>query len=68
MKEIVFYKKMDIILRYRSVPADVKDQIQKTFREEAERQTEKEKASNLIDIIFLNCKINLIYQFSKKKP
>lgn len=44
---------MDIILRYRSVPADVKDQIQKTFREEAERQTEKEKASNLIDIIFL---------------
>lgn len=52
MKEIVFYKKMDIILRYRSVPADVKDQIQKTFREEAERQTEKEKASNLIDIIF----------------
>lgn len=24
MKEIVFYKKMDIILRYRSVPADVK--------------------------------------------
>lgn len=45
---------MDIILRYKSVPADVKDQIQKTFREEAERQTEKEKASNLlIDIIFL---------------
>ena len=54
MKEIVFYKKMNIILRYRSVPADVKDQIQKTFREEAERQTEKEKASNLIDIIFFN--------------
>lgn len=64
MKEIVFYKKMDIILRYRSVPADVKDQIQKTFREEAERQTEKEKASNLIDIIFFKSQ----YQFSKKKP
>ena len=59
---------MDIILRYGSAPADVKGQIQKTFREEAERQTEKEKASNLIDIIFLNRKINLIYQFSKKKP
>lgn len=43
---------MDIILRYRSAPADVKDQIRKTFREEAEWQTEKEKASNLIDIIF----------------
>ena len=43
---------MDIILRYRSAPADVKGQIQKTFREETERQTEKEKASNLIDIIF----------------
>jgi len=39
MKEIVFYKKMDIILRYRSAPADVKGQIQKTFREETERQT-----------------------------
>lgn len=60
MKEIVFYKKMDIILRYRSVPADVKDQIQKTFREEAERQTEKEKASNLIDIIFF--KLQNLYQ------
>lgn len=59
---------MDIILRYRSAPADVKGQIQKTFRDETERQTEKEKASNLIDIIFLNRKINLIYQFSKKKP
>lgn len=60
---------MDIILRYRSAPADVKDQIRKTFREEAEWQTEKEKASNLIDIIFLkNRKINLISQFSKKKP
>lgn len=34
---------MDIILCYRSAPADVKDQIQKTFREEAERQTGRQR-------------------------
>ncbi|WP_270551978.1 hypothetical protein [Dorea longicatena] len=67
MKEIVFYKKMDIILRYRSVPADVKDQIQKTFREEAERQTEKEKASNLIDIIFFKLQNQFDISIFKKE-
>lgn len=67
MKEIVFYKKMDIILRYKSVPADVKDQIQKTFREEAERQTEKEKASNLIDIIFLKSQNQFDISIFKKE-
>ena len=67
MKEIVFYKKMDIILRYRSVPADVKDQIQKTFREEAERQTEKEKASNLIDIIFFKSQNQFDISIFKKE-
>lgn len=67
MKEIVFYKKMDIILRYKSVPADVKDQIQKTFRGEAERQTEKEKASNLIDIIFLKSQNQFDISIFKKE-
>ena len=67
MKEIVFYKKMDIILRYRSVPADVKDQIQKTFREEDERQTEKEKASNLIDIIFFKLQNQFDISIFKKE-
>ena len=67
MKEIVFYKKMDIILRYKSVPADVKNQIQKTFREEAERQTEKEKASNLIDIIFLKSQNQFDISIFKKE-
>ena len=67
MKEIVFYKKMDIILRYRSVPADVKDQIQKTVREEAERQTEKEKASNLIDIIFFKLQNQFDISIFKKE-
>lgn len=67
MKEIVFYKKMDIILRYRNVPADVKDQIQKTFREEAERQTEKEKASNLIDIIFFKLQNQFDISIFKKE-
>lgn len=67
MKEIVFYKKMDIILRYRSVPADVKNQIQKTFREEAERQTEKEKASNLIDIIFFKLQNQFDISIFKKE-
>lgn len=65
MKEIVFYKKMDIILRYRSVPADVKNQIQKTFREEAERQTEK--ASNLIDIIFFKLQNQFDISIFKKE-
>lgn len=58
---------MDIILRYKSVPADVKDQIQKTFREEAERQTEKEKASNLIDIIFLKSQNQFDISIFKKE-
>ena len=58
---------MDIILRYRSAPADVKDQIRKTFREEAEWQTEKEKASNLIDIIFLKSQNQFDISIFKKE-
>ena len=58
---------MGIILRYRSVPADVKDQIQKTLREEAERQTEKEKASNLIDIIFFKSQNQFYISIFKKE-
>lgn len=58
---------MDIILRYRSASADVKDQIRKTFREEAEWQTEKEKASNLIDIIFLKSQNQFDISIFKKE-
>lgn len=58
---------MDIILRYRSAPADVKDQIRKTFREEAEWQTEKEKASNLIDIIFFKSQNQFDISIFKKE-
>lgn len=58
---------MDIILRYRSAPADVKVQIRKTFREEAEWQTEKEKASNLIDIIFLKSQNQFDISIFKKE-
>ena len=58
---------MDIILRYRSAPTDVKDQIRKTFREEAEWQTEKEKASNLIDIIFLKSQNQFDISIFKKE-
>ena len=58
---------MDIILRYRSAPADVKDQIRKTFREEAEWQTEKETASNLIDIIFLKSQNQFDISIFKKE-
>lgn len=58
---------MDIILRYRSAPADVKDQIRKTFREEAEWLTEKEKASNLIDIIFLKSQNQFDISIFKKE-
>lgn len=58
---------MDIILRYRSAPADVKGQIQKTFREETERQTEKEKASNLIDIIFFKSQNQFDISIFKKE-
>lgn len=61
MKEIVFYKN-EHYLTLQKCTDRRKRPIQKTFREEAERQTEKEKASNLIDIIFFNRKINLIYQ------
>ena len=52
MKEIVFYKN-EHYLTLQKCTDRRKRPIQKTFREEAERQTEKEKASNLIDIIFL---------------
>lgn len=58
---------MGIILRYRSAPADVKGQIQKTFREETERQTEKEKASNLIDIIFFKSQNQFDISIFKKE-
>lgn len=52
MKEIVFYKNGHYLTLQKCTDRR-KRPIQKTFREEAERQTEKEKASNLIDIIFL---------------
>lgn len=43
MKEIVFYKKMNIILRYRSVPTDVKDRYRKHSGKKLKGRQRKKK-------------------------